>query len=45
QIVDFAAGLVFGARGTMEKVARKTFAIIPEGADITLAELERAARR
>ena len=45
RIVDFAAGLVFGARGTMEKVARKTFAIIPEGADITLAELERAARR
>ena len=44
RIVDFAAGLVFNARGTMEKVGRKTFAIIPEGMDITVADLERAAR-
>ncbi|MCI6207454.1 MAG: cell division protein SepF [Corynebacterium glucuronolyticum] len=45
RIVDFAAGLVFNARGTMEKVGRKMFAIIPEGMDITVSELERAARR
>ena len=45
RVVDFAAGLIFATRGTMEKVGRKVFAIIPEGADITIDELERATRR
>lgn len=45
RIVDFAAGLCFALRGTMKKLDNKVFAIIPERADFTTAELERAARR
>lgn len=44
RLVDFAAGLCFATRGEMKKVGTKIFAIIPENADVTERELERAAR-
>lgn len=49
RIVDFAAGLCFALRGRMVNVSkhvetdRRVFAITPEGANFTQAELERAA--
>ena len=42
-IVDFAAGVCFGLRGKMEKVAPRVFAVIPENAHVSQMELERAA--
>ncbi|QYH19493.1 cell division protein SepF [Corynebacterium aquatimens] len=50
RVVDFAAGLCFALRGSMQNLAkgtgsrRRVFAIIPENARITTAELKRAAR-
>ena len=43
RIVDFAAGVCFGLRGKMEKVAPRVFAVIPENAPVSQMELERAA--
>lgn len=43
RIVDFAAGVCFGLRGKMEKVAPRVFAVIPENAHVSQVELERAA--
>ena len=43
RIVDFAAGVCFGLRGKMEKVAPRVFAFIPENAHVSQMELERAA--
>lgn len=43
RIVDFAAGVCFGLRGKMEKVAPRVFAVIPENAHVSQMELERAA--
>ena len=43
RIVDFAAGVCFGLRGKMEKVAPRVFAVIPENAHFSQMELERAA--
>ena len=43
RIVDFAAGVCFGLRGKMEKVAPRVFAVIPENAHVYQMELERAA--
>ena len=42
RIVDFAAGVCFGLRGKMEKVAPRVFAVIPENAHVSQMELERA---
>lgn len=44
RVVDFAAGLCFALRGSMTKLDGRVFAIIPDGADICIIELERAAR-
>lgn len=43
RIVDFAAGVCFGLRGKMEKVAPRVFAVIPENAHVSQMELERVA--
>ena len=43
RIVDFAAGVCFGLRGKMEKVAPRVFAVITENAHVSQMELERAA--
>ena len=43
RIVDFAAGVCFGLRGKMEKVAPRVFAVIPENAHVSQMEPERAA--
>ena len=43
RIVDFAAGVCFGLRGKMEKVAPRVVAVIPENAHVSQMELERAA--
>jgi cell division inhibitor SepF len=34
-LVDFAAGLVFGRRGGMDRIAHKVFLLIPPGAALT----------
>ncbi|WKD60790.1 Cell division protein SepF [Corynebacterium ciconiae DSM 44920] len=44
RVVDFAAGLGFALRGTMKKVAPRVFALIPDGAHVSTAQLERTAR-
>lgn len=50
RVVDFAAGLCFALRGSMQNLTRGTgsrrrvFAIVPENARITADELKRAAR-
>lgn len=41
RIVDFAAGLVFGLRGSIERVTNKVFMLSPADADVT-AETARA---
>lgn len=49
RMIDFAAGLCFGLRGQMHNLAkyadtdRYVFAIVPENAQISTSELERAA--
>jgi len=35
RIVDFAAGLVFGLRGAIERITPKVFLLSPEGVDVT----------
>ncbi len=35
RIVDFAAGLVFGLRGGIERVSAKIFLLSPEGVDVS----------
>ena len=35
RIVDFAAGLVFGLRGAIERVTPKVFLLSPDGVDVT----------
>ena len=44
RLVDFAAGLVFGLDGHMEKVAdrERTFLLQPAGMDLTEAEVRDA---
>ncbi len=38
RLVDFAAGLTFGLRGTIEKVTRGVFLLSPDGVSVTLDE-------
>ncbi len=48
RIVDFAAGLVFGLRGSISRVAPKIFLLSPDGvdvSDIASEQLHRAAAR
>jgi cell division inhibitor SepF len=41
RIVDFAAGLVFGKRGTIERVTQKVFLLSPVNVVVTAAEKQR----
>lgn len=41
RIVDFAAGLVFGMRGTIERVTQKVFLLSPVNVVVTAEERER----
>lgn len=41
RIVDFAAGLVFGMRGTIERVTQKVFLLSPANVVVTAEERER----
>lgn len=48
RIVDFAAGLVFGLRGSISRVGSKVFLLSPDGvdvSDIASEQLNRAAAR
>lgn len=44
RIVDFAAGLVFALRGTMERVTQKVFLLSPANVDVRDAPAVRQAR-
>jgi cell division inhibitor SepF len=41
RIVDFAAGLVFGLRGSIERVTQKVFLLSPANVVVTAEERER----
>ena len=43
RLVDFAAGLVFGCRGTIERVTNKVFLLSPTNVDVA-AEARRLAQ-
>lgn len=41
RLVDFAAGLVFGLRGTIERVTNKVFLLSPANVDVTESDKRR----
>ena len=41
RLVDFAAGLIFGLRGTIERVTSKVFLLSPAGVSVTAEDKER----
>jgi cell division inhibitor SepF len=41
RLVDFAAGLIFGLRGTIERVTSKVFLLSPAGVNVTAEDKER----
>ena len=41
RLVDFAAGLIFGLRGTIERVTSKVFLLSPQNVTVTLEDKER----
>lgn len=43
RLVDFAAGLIFGLRGTIERVTSKVFLLSPAGVNVTAEDKERIA--
>lgn len=43
RLVDFAAGLIFGLRGTFEKVTNKVFLLSPSDVKVTAEDRERLA--
>lgn len=43
RLVDFAAGLIFGLRGTIERVTSKVFLLCPPNVNVTLEDKERIA--
>jgi len=43
RIVDFAAGLVFGLHGSIERINPKVFLLSPEGVDVSAAAREQVA--
>ena len=43
RLVDFAAGLVFGLRGTIERVTNKVFLLSPPNVAISAEDKERMA--
>jgi cell division inhibitor SepF len=44
RIVDFAAGLVFGRRGTIERVTQKVFLLSPANVVVTAEDKQRMAQ-
>ena len=43
RLVDFAAGLIFGLRGTIEKVTNKVFLLSPRNVEVTPEDKRRIA--
>lgn len=43
RLVDFAAGLIFGLRGTIERVTNKVFLLSPPNVDVTAEDKQRIA--
>ena len=43
RLVDFAAGLIFGLRGTIERVTSKVFLLCPPNVDVSTEDKERIA--
>jgi len=43
RLVDFAAGLSFGLRGTIERVTNKVFLLSPQNVSVTAEEKARIA--
>jgi cell division inhibitor SepF len=43
RLVDFAAGLIFGLRGTIERVTSKVFLLCPPNVDVSSEDKERIA--
>jgi len=43
RLVDFAAGLIFGLRGTFERVTNKVFLLSPQNVTVTAEDKERIA--
>lgn len=41
RILDFSYGLAFGINGQVQQIAGRTFAVVPEGLEITDAEIEK----
>ena len=41
RLVDFAAGLIFGLRGTIERVTSKVFLLSPNNVKVTAEDKER----
>lgn len=45
RLVDFAAGLIFGLRGSIERVTNKVFLLSPANIDVTAEDKARIAER
>jgi cell division inhibitor SepF len=45
RLVDFAAGLIFGLRGSIERVTNKVFLLSPANIEVTAADKARLAER
>ena len=41
RLVDFSAGLIFGLRGTIERVTSKVFLLSPQNVNVTAEDKER----
>jgi len=45
RLVDFAAGLIFGLRGGIERVTNKVFLLTPANVEVTAEDKARIAER
>ena len=45
RLVDFAAGLIFGLRGSIERITNKVFLLSPANVEVTAADKARIAER
>src|SRR5579872_4328581 len=45
RLVDFAAGLIFGLRGSLERVTNKVFLLTPANVEVTAEDKARIAER
>jgi cell division inhibitor SepF len=43
RLVDFAAGLIFGLRGSIERVTAKVFLLSPQNVEVTAEDKQRIA--